>query len=149
MPRFDHTPAKAARARQLRRGSTRPELKLWLCLRGAQLSGHSFRRQHPVGPYILDFYCASAKLAVELDGDQHATPEARAYDGAARNSCERKASPSCASPITISKRISTASSEPSLGRATQRDGMSSRTLVQHPGTPPRSVRWDVHGTVAL
>lgn len=35
--------------------------------------GMSFRRQHPVGPYVLDFYCARASLAVELDGDEHAT----------------------------------------------------------------------------
>jgi very-short-patch-repair endonuclease len=47
------------------------EQKLWHALRGAQL-GASFRRQHPVGPYVLDFYCASADLAVELDGDEHA-----------------------------------------------------------------------------
>jgi very-short-patch-repair endonuclease len=47
------------------------EQRLWHALRGAQL-GASFRRQHPVGPYVLDFYCASAGLAVELDGDEHA-----------------------------------------------------------------------------
>jgi very-short-patch-repair endonuclease len=80
MTRFDHTSAKTARARQLRRDATRPEQKLWLRLRGAQVLRHSFRRQHPIGPYILDFYCPSAKIAVELDGDQHAAPEARAYD---------------------------------------------------------------------
>jgi very-short-patch-repair endonuclease len=48
------------------------EQKLWHSLRGAQL-GASFRRQHPVGRYVLDFYCASAHLAVELDGDEHAS----------------------------------------------------------------------------
>jgi very-short-patch-repair endonuclease len=80
MTRFDHTPAKATRARQLRRDATPPEQKLWRCLRNTQMSGHSFRRQHPIGWYVVDFYCPSAKLAVELDGDQHATPEARAYD---------------------------------------------------------------------
>ena len=36
------------------------------------MQGVAFRRQHPVGPYILDFYCSAAKLAIELDGDQHA-----------------------------------------------------------------------------
>jgi len=80
MTRFDHTPAKTARARQLRRHATRPEKILWLALRNDQMVGHSFRRQHPIGPYILDFYCPYAKIAVELDGDQHATPEARACD---------------------------------------------------------------------
>jgi very-short-patch-repair endonuclease len=49
-------------------------------LRNAQLDGLSFRRQHPVGPYILDFYCATLKLAVELDGGQHA--ERIGYDAA-------------------------------------------------------------------
>jgi len=44
------------------------------------MAGYSFRRQHPIGPYILDFYCPAAKLAVELDGDQHATASGRAHD---------------------------------------------------------------------
>jgi very-short-patch-repair endonuclease len=46
------------------------EQKLWHALRGDQIS-MSFRRQHPVGPYVLDFYCASARLGIELDGDDH------------------------------------------------------------------------------
>ena len=44
------------------------------------MQGVAFRRQHPVGPYILDFYCSAAKLAIELDGDQHA--QQREYDEA-------------------------------------------------------------------
>ncbi|NIR02743.1 MAG: DUF559 domain-containing protein [Gemmatimonadales bacterium] len=40
-------------------------------LRNRHLAGAKFRRQHPVGPYILDFYCAQARLAIELDGGQH------------------------------------------------------------------------------
>lgn len=80
MTRFDRTRLKTARARRLRRDATNPEQKLWFHLRGAQMNGMSFRRQHPVGPYILDFYCAAAKLAVELDGDQHGTVEGRAHD---------------------------------------------------------------------
>ena len=47
---------------------TPPEARLWRCLKGHKLDGLKFRRQHSVGPYILDFYCASAKLAVEVDG---------------------------------------------------------------------------------
>jgi very-short-patch-repair endonuclease len=82
MTRFDHSRAKTARARALRRDATRPEQKLWFHLRGAQMAGFSFRRQHAVGPYILDFYCPAAKLAIELDGDQHGTNAALAYDGA-------------------------------------------------------------------
>ncbi|MGZ8417266.1 MAG: endonuclease domain-containing protein [Methyloceanibacter sp.] len=47
-------------------------LALWYALRDVQL-GASFRRQHPVGPYVFDFYCPSARLAIELDGDDYAT----------------------------------------------------------------------------
>jgi very-short-patch-repair endonuclease len=50
--------------------------------------GISFRRQHPVGPYILDFYCSAAKLAIELDGDQHAVQ--REYDDARTQFLNRK-----------------------------------------------------------
>ncbi len=50
---------------------TPPELRLWVALRGKSQSGYRFRRQHPIGPFILDFYCESAKLAVEVDGEVH------------------------------------------------------------------------------
>ncbi|MBV9393221.1 MAG: endonuclease domain-containing protein [Methylobacteriaceae bacterium] len=58
---------------------TEVEKKLWWRLRGAEL-GMSFRRQHPIGPYVLDFYCAPARLAIELDGHQHGTDGVRAAD---------------------------------------------------------------------
>lgn len=48
-----------------------PERILWSRLRGKQLNGHKFRRQYGVGEYILDFYCVTARLAIELDGDTH------------------------------------------------------------------------------
>ena len=80
MTRFDRTRKKTERARQLRRDATRPEQKLWFHLRGGQMNGFSFRRQHPIGPYVLDFYCATANLAVELDGDQHGTKEGLQHD---------------------------------------------------------------------
>lgn len=57
-------------ARALRRRMTLPEVKLWLILR-AQPEGIRFRRQHPIGLYALDFYCAEAKLAIEIDGIVH------------------------------------------------------------------------------
>ncbi|MGN6460706.1 MAG: endonuclease domain-containing protein [Pseudolabrys sp.] len=63
-----------ARARRLRSASTDAELKLWRALRRDQLHNLHFRRQHPVGPYTLDFYCPVASLAIELDGGQHAEP---------------------------------------------------------------------------
>ncbi len=59
------------RARDLRRSLTRPEAMLWINLSRRRLDGLHFRRQHPLGPYILDFYCAEARLAVEVDGESH------------------------------------------------------------------------------
>jgi len=69
------------RAKVLRRNLTQPEQALWALLRRNQLGLH-FRRQHALGPYILDFYCASAKLCVEVDGPVHAE---RADDDARRD----------------------------------------------------------------
>jgi very-short-patch-repair endonuclease len=57
-------------ARELRRGMTESERKLWSGLRAEQL-GFKFRRQHPLGNYIADFACLDPKLIVELDGSQH------------------------------------------------------------------------------
>ena len=58
--------------RTLRRRSTDAEGFLWYFLRDRRFGGKKFRRQHPVGRYILDFYCERAGLAIELDGGQHA-----------------------------------------------------------------------------
>ena len=62
-------------ARQFRHNQTNEEKELWRALRGRRFAGFKFRRQHTVGGRILDFYCADAKLAVELDGVQHGLPE--------------------------------------------------------------------------
>lgn len=62
-------------ARRLRRQQTDEEKQLWRELRGRRFSGFKFRRQHPVGIYFLDAFCAYAQLAVELDGFQHGVPE--------------------------------------------------------------------------
>jgi very-short-patch-repair endonuclease len=75
--RFNRTALKTERARRLRRDATDVERRLWQKLRGAQIDGASFRRQHPAGNYILDFYCAALRLAIELDGGQHATAAGR------------------------------------------------------------------------
>jgi len=48
-----------------------PEVMLWQELRGRKPGKPVFRRQHPIGPFVLDFYCASASLAVEIDGEDH------------------------------------------------------------------------------
>jgi very-short-patch-repair endonuclease len=53
------------------------ERRLWSKLRNAQIDGASFRRQHPAGRYILDFYCPALQLAIELDGGQHAQASSR------------------------------------------------------------------------
>jgi len=61
-------------ARRLRREQTREERELWRALRAGRFAGFKFRRQHPEGDYYFDFYCAAARLAVELDGFQHGLP---------------------------------------------------------------------------
>ncbi len=57
-------------ARKLRREMSLPEVLLWEQLRAAK-QGMKFRRQHPIGPYIADFYCNAAKLVIEIDGEAH------------------------------------------------------------------------------
>jgi very-short-patch-repair endonuclease len=59
-------------ARHLRRTMTDAEASLWHHLRNRALMGCKFRRQHPLGPYIVDFACIEWKLVIELDGGQHA-----------------------------------------------------------------------------
>ena len=66
------TGIQTLQARRLRREQTRAERALWQILRRRQLGGLKFRRQVPVGPYIADFYCAEARLVVEVEGGQHA-----------------------------------------------------------------------------
>ena len=58
-------------ARKLRRALSPPEARLWSRLRARGLGAPVFRRQHPIGPYVLDFYCAKARLALEIDGISH------------------------------------------------------------------------------
>jgi very-short-patch-repair endonuclease len=50
---------------------TLPEVILWQCIRGGQLNGLQFRRQHPIGRYILDFFCPAVQVAIEVDGPIH------------------------------------------------------------------------------
>jgi very-short-patch-repair endonuclease len=67
-------------ARALRREPTWAERTLWRHLRNHRFCAYKFRRQHPNGPYVLDFYCVSAKLAIELDGDPHGYPNQKNHD---------------------------------------------------------------------
>ncbi len=68
------------RARELRKNATEAETALWAQLRHRQLGGHRFRRQRPIGKYIVDFVCLESRLVVELDGGQH--QESGRYDAA-------------------------------------------------------------------
>ena len=67
-------------ARNLRRALTISEQRLWNWLRKRTFDGYKFRRQFPIAHYILDFYCAKLKLAIELDGRQHELDCVREYD---------------------------------------------------------------------
>ena len=67
-------------AKQLRRTMTRAEALLWSYIRRKAINGAKFRRQHPIGPYIADFACVSAKLVVEIDGYTHWTEEQLRHD---------------------------------------------------------------------
>jgi very-short-patch-repair endonuclease len=72
-PRWRASSEIQARARELRRAMTPAEQALWTRIRDGQLDGAHFRKQHAVGNFIVDFFCAKAKLVVEVDGDVHAT----------------------------------------------------------------------------
>src|SRR5579862_4674355 len=65
------------KARELRREMTPMEQRLWQALKGKQLDGLRFRAQHPVGRFILDFYCPAWKLVIEVDGGIHAANRER------------------------------------------------------------------------
>ena len=69
-----------ARAKELRQNSTDAERIVWRALRAHRLNGASFRRQTPIGPYIVDFVCHAAKLVIEIDGGQHFQPENQEQD---------------------------------------------------------------------
>jgi very-short-patch-repair endonuclease len=58
-------------AKALRRQMSLPEVLLWRAITGRKLQGLQFRKQHPIGPYVLDFYCDALRLAVEVDGASH------------------------------------------------------------------------------
>jgi very-short-patch-repair endonuclease len=77
MSEFDDT---TDLARHLRRAATEAETTLWRLLRHRKRRQRKFRRQHPIGPFVVDFYCAEAKLAVECDGAPHFTTEGKKRD---------------------------------------------------------------------
>ena len=73
-------PRRVHTARSLRRHDTWAERLLWKWLRDRRFAAYKFRRQHPLGPYILDFFCLEASLNIELDGSQHGHREERQQD---------------------------------------------------------------------
>ncbi len=73
-------PELREKARELRRPQTPAEQVLWASLQDRRLDGLKFRRQHPIGPFIADFYCAECHLVIEIDGDVHS--DQVEYDGA-------------------------------------------------------------------
>jgi very-short-patch-repair endonuclease len=67
-------------ARMLRKKSTWAEKLMWKWLRDRRFTEYKFRREHPLGPYYLDFYCQEAHLDIELDGFQHGSPAQGGHD---------------------------------------------------------------------
>jgi very-short-patch-repair endonuclease len=65
----------------MRRNPTRAEDRVWAWLRNRRFDGVKFRRQVPIGRYIVDFYSADVEVAIELDGTHHRSPEMNDYDG--------------------------------------------------------------------
>ena len=77
---LNNLPNLKANRKVLRNNLTQAEAVLWKLLKGSQLDGRKFRRQHSIGNYIMDFYCPAEKLCIELDGDAHFTTAGNEYD---------------------------------------------------------------------
>ncbi len=73
-------PASIQNARSLRKNATASERILWDSLRGRRLNGWKFRRQHPIGQFVVDFFCRKKCVAVELDGEVHTQIEVADHD---------------------------------------------------------------------
>jgi len=78
------------RARSLRINQTEAERRMWAALRSRRFHGYKFRRQQPLGSYIVDFVCFDHKLILELDGGQHNAAVAKEYDAARTTYLERE-----------------------------------------------------------
>jgi very-short-patch-repair endonuclease len=77
-------------ARGLRKAQTSAEERLWYCLRDRRLIGAKFRRQHPLGRYIADFYCHEARLVIELEGGIHDERNQKDYDAVRQETIEQR-----------------------------------------------------------
>jgi very-short-patch-repair endonuclease len=76
------SPATTRLIRNLRKRESWGERLMWSWLRNRRFAQYKFRRQHPIGPYILDFFCREAQLNIEVDGFQHGSPSHREEDAA-------------------------------------------------------------------
>jgi very-short-patch-repair endonuclease len=79
-PSWHVTSKQRNHARALRKNLTDAERAMWAMLRGHRLNGIGFRRQYPVGPFIADFACLTAKLVIEIDGGQHFSDDGEVRD---------------------------------------------------------------------
>lgn len=79
-----------ALSKDLRKNATRAESILWEYLRDGRLMNYKFRRQHPIGRYITDFYCNKASLIIEVDGDIHKNVNVKEYDEIRQKELESK-----------------------------------------------------------
>jgi very-short-patch-repair endonuclease len=77
---YDATPNSFEKAKWLRNNSTKHEQILWEHLRKNKILGVRIKRQHPIGTYIADFYCHTARLVIEIDGPVHDSADAKSYD---------------------------------------------------------------------
>ena len=80
MRQFFTRSSETEKRKKLRNELSRAEAVLWREIRGEKLAGYKFRRQHSVGPFVMDFYCPERKLAVEVDGDSHFLEGKELYD---------------------------------------------------------------------
>jgi very-short-patch-repair endonuclease len=80
--RFYNHPSLGERRKTLRASLTPAEAALWRVLQRSQLQGRKFRRQHSIGPYVVDFYCAKERLVIELEGSAHDSEKAAVADDA-------------------------------------------------------------------
>ncbi len=81
IPQYYGANTKASKnARRLRKAQTKAEKMMWHMLRDRKISNQKFRRQHPVGPFFVDFYCHEALLVIEVDGDVHLIKEVKDRD---------------------------------------------------------------------
>ena len=77
---YSNHPATKEYRRLLRMTETPTERMLWKELKGKQLEGYRFRQQHGFGPYVLDFYCPSLRLCIEIDGEVHVEDRVKQKD---------------------------------------------------------------------